>query len=69
MQKQKLNPPKSQSMGKRSIVIKNKQPSLLMNTFVETKANPYLDKLSLRNYNYGKSKANNCDLGLLLMTQ
>tara|TARA_B110000285_G_C14987757_1_gene544710 strand:- start:384 stop:584 length:201 start_codon:yes stop_codon:yes gene_type:complete len=34
---------------------------------VETIANPYLDKLSLKKNNIGKKKNNNCDLGLSLM--
>ena len=52
-------------MSKRSNRLK--QPSFNINTQVETIANPYLDKLSLKKNNIGKKKTNNCDLGLSLM--
>ena len=45
--------PKSQSYVKRSMIV-NKKPSFMLNSNVKTIANPYLDKLSLRNKVLGK---------------
>ena len=49
--------------------MKNKFPSYMLNSNVQTTANPYLDKLSLRNKNLGKKMANNCDLGFNVMAE